>query len=417
VPVEVATGADGLPIVEVRNCLQVRRSVVDTAATEEGTPLGLPSSTFLGSAIPWRVRFGPAEDGGLTSATIDTRLTQVIPGVESGTHMISWFGANVEGSPLAVEQAVSVEIDGAPVSLVVGSQGIYGGACDLAAHDGWCRYYSLVDVPRASDLTLAIVPDRVPAVDGFITAPQTVELGGIQFEDLSTEIRHGADAAGLHPTGFFETDQNARSSIPVCEDTDGDVFRSGWRYDCDRLCSTGFRTDCDESGAVLQCYWERQFSLASEDLLARGQLGRAGFAVGNYNYRMDRLALNFVGTGVRDCEDSAFPSTCYGSGYVNYSLEHLGPYTVINHQGDEYQAPLFTGNIEHARGLSAERYLTNPLSAADRGLIEPYRRGEFRGRPLTGTYVVKIWDDGTINFNAIEDVQILLDYRYWTRFR
>ena len=25
--------------------------------------------------------------------------------------------------------------------------------------------------------------------------------------------------------------------------------------------------------------------------------------------------------------------------------------------------------------------------------------------------------DGVVNFDAIEDIQILLDYRYWTRFR
>ena len=416
-PVEVATGADGLPIEEVRNCVQLQRSVVDPAVDTGGTPLNLPSSTFLGAAIPWSVRFGPAEDGGLTSATIDTRVSQVIAAVEPGTYMVSWFGAQVEGSPLDVTKAVMVEVGGSPASLTVASQGIHGGTCDPMEHNGWCRYYAFVDVPRASDVTLAIVPNPDGVGDGLITAPQEVDIGGIQFEDLSTELRHGADRTLLRPTAFFETNQNARSSIPVCEDTDGDVFRSEWRYDCDRLCSSGFRTDCEESEAVLACYWERQFSLASEDLLARGQLGRAGFAVGNYNYRMDRLALNFVGTGVRDCENSTFPSTCYSSGNVNYSLEHLGPYTVINHQGDEYRAPLFTGNIEHARALSAERYLTNPLSSADRALIEPYSRGEFRGRPLTGTYVVRIWDDGNVNFNAIEDVQILLDYRYWTRFR
>ena len=151
----------------------------------------------------------------------------------------------------------------------------------------------------------------------------------------------------------------------------------------------------------------------------RVQEGRevADLVRGNYNYRADALSLNFVGTNVRDCAGSPFPSGCYGSGFVNYSIEHLGPYPVSNHQGERYEPPLFTGLIESARGLSAERYLTNPLSSADRALIEPYSRGEFRGRPLTGTYVIRIWDDGVVNFDHIEDIQILLDYRYWTRFR
>ncbi len=221
----------------------------------------------------------------------------------------------------------------------------------------------------------------------------------------------------IRPTAFIATDTAARGNLPVCEDTDGDVFRHGWRYDCERLCEGGFRTDCEDDHAEFFCYWERSFEINPSDLRGRGRLASTGFAVGNYNYRTERLAMNFVGTNVRDCSTSRFPSGCYGSGFVNYSVEHLGPYTVTNHQGELYDAPLFTGTIEYTRGLSAERYLTNPLSGADRALIEPYSRGEFRGRPLTGDYVVRVWDDGIINFDAIEDIQILLHYRYWTRFR
>ena len=87
-----------------------------------------------------------------------------------------------------------------------------------------------------------------------------------------------------------------------------------------------------------------------------------------------------------------------------------------NHRGDDYDAPLYLGRIEHGRGLAAERYLTNPLSSADRALIEPYLHRELRGRPLDGTYVIRIWDAPEIDFEAIEDVQVILNYRYWTRF-
>jgi hypothetical protein len=85
--------------------------------------------------------------------------------------------------------------------------------------------------------------------------------------------------------------------------------------------------------------------------------------------------------------------------------------------GDAYDAPLFTGNIEHARGLAAERYLTNPLSGADRGLIEPYMQRQFRGRPLAGTYRIRVWEVDGIDFEQLEDVQLVLDYGFWTRFR
>ncbi len=86
-----------------------------------------------------------------------------------------------------------------------------------------------------------------------------------------------------------------------------------------------------------------------------------------------------------------------------------------NHRGEDYDAPLFTGRIEHGRGLVAERYLTNPLSSADRSLAEPYLHRELRGRPLDGTYVVRVWDEPGVRFDWIEDVQVLLNYIYWTR--
>jgi hypothetical protein len=94
----------------------------------------------------------------------------------------------------------------------------------------------------------------------------------------------------------------------------------------------------------------------------------------------------------------------------------VGPYLLRNHRGEDFQAPLYTGRIEHARGLAAERYLSNPVSGADTSLITPYLRGEFRGRPLHGTFVLKVWDDEGVSFEGIRDVQLVLDYRYRTRF-
>ena len=141
----------------------------------------------------------------------------------------------------------------------------------------------------------------------------------------------------------------------------------------------------------------------------------AGFARGNYNYRIDTIGVNVVGTNVRNCEDSTSPSTCYSGGFVPYTLEHVGPYTVRNVLGDDYEASLFTARIEHGRALGAERHLTNPISSTDRALIEPYTHRELRGRPIDGTYLLRIWDEPGIDFNQIEDIQVVLGYRYWTR--
>jgi hypothetical protein len=88
---------------------------------------------------------------------------------------------------------------------------------------------------------------------------------------------------------------------------------------------------------------------------------------------------------------------------------------VTNHSGQIFKADLFTGVIEHARGLGTERYLTNPLSSADRDLLGPYIRSELQGRPLDGSYRLRVWDAPGLTFDAIEDVQVYLKYRYWTR--
>jgi hypothetical protein len=56
------------------------------------------------------------------------------------------------------------------------------------------------------------------------------------------------------------------------------------------------------------------------------------------------------------------------------------------------------------------------VSSADQTLLADYFRREFRGRPLEGNYVLRIWDAPGFDWNKVEDVQLVLRYRYWTRF-
>jgi hypothetical protein len=67
--------------------------------------------------------------------------------------------------------------------------------------------------------------------------------------------------------------------------------------------------------------------------------GPAGFASGNFNYRMETLGVNLVGTGLRDC-GSTGSSGCFGSGNFAISMIHEGPYFVRNAVGGVYEAPL-----------------------------------------------------------------------------
>lgn len=284
----------------------------------------------------------------------------------------------------------------------------------------WNRYYSFFDLPEDTWVAVAV---EAPQNAGAIV-DKAVDLGGLMLEDVTGQVQGTLSATAPDSTStiaelnsprpFFNTDQTRLRDLPVCEDTTGDELRRrAFRRGCIGLCPDGYG-DC--AGALEQhCYYETSFSLTPESLQRAGLLGTSGFAFGNFNYRIDGLAANVVGTGITDCSESVAPSSCYSSGNVSYSVVHLGPYGVRNHTGGHYDAPLFTGRVERARALAAERYVTNPISSADRGLIEPYVRSELRGRPLAGTYLLRVWDDPTLAWENVEDIQILLNYRYWTR--
>src|SRR5205085_2855832 len=123
----------------------------------------------------------------------------------------------------------------------------------------------------------------------------------------------------------------------------------------------------------------------------------------------------FVGIGVRDCGNSENPDSCYGSGEVQYSLDHDGPFLVRNYDGEEYSAPIFRGRIEHAPMLAADRRFTDPVSGSDMALISgDIQRTEFRGRPLAGAYHLRVWDNEALQWDRVEDIQLVLHYTYWT---
>ncbi len=69
--------------------------------------------------------------------------------------------------------------------------------------------------------------------------------------------------------------------------------------------------------------------------------------------------------------------------------------------------------------LRGERDEEHPMEAFHREvdhLFEDFWREELRGRPLQGLYTLRIWEDGAVKWSNVEDVQLIVDYRYWTRF-
>jgi hypothetical protein len=348
----------------------------------------------------------------------------------AGRYRLSWYAqvhnmqiCGAPGSETKEEPDVIARVvleDGLIVPFLKDSQ-TSSSRVSVATDSGqcWYRNYSLFDLKVATSLDVVL---KRSDWSNTIRSDWNVRQGwdeprvsGVMLEDVSGDSVT-ATPVGNPPNPFSATTDTRTRRLSVCEDTDGAQFRSKWVRKCVPLCPDGLVATCDPDGATTQCFWEVPFSITQRAIEAGRIFARSGFAQGNFNYRINSIGVNVVGTGVKDCSGSTLPSTCYSSGNLTYSLAHEGPYTVRNHAGREFDAKLFTGHIEHARGLAAERYFTNPISSADQALIDQYMRSELQGRPLDGNFILRIWDDQNSQFGGVEDIQIILKYSYWTRF-
>lgn len=414
-PVWERSGCTPLADGEVHNCIRVERLEDDAFVDMAGevifparpVPAYLPE---LGVVAGYRITFAPGGgDATVTSLESDSALEQRVS-LAPGTYAMSWYG---RPDPMSTSPQFLVQ-----VALDDGQLFPSSTPTRLADPDGtgWDRYYFEFTITTSAAASVRIIPD---GSSGFVNGSSQwewtehdVEIGALQLEEISDSTPPSMST--VPPREFIQTTQAGRSVLPVCEDTEGRQFRSTWRHACVRLCDGGFGPDCPAASAEEHCFWENHFTLNDEDFQS-GRFGAAGFASGNYNYRVESLTLNAVGSRLRPCDGTSLPSTCYSGGFLNYSIRHVGPYIVRNHRGEQYGAPLFEGHVEHGRALAAERYVTNPISSADRALLDPYRQDQLAGRPLAGRYVIRVWDSDALDFSALEDLQLVLDYRYWTR--
>ncbi|MBX3276351.1 MAG: hypothetical protein KF729_39225, partial [Sandaracinaceae bacterium] len=404
---------------------QIVGGCVDAEPLDQGLP-----AVFEGSEAAYRVVFGrpgiplPGETEPHGSWTSAARIAQTLT-LAPGRYRVSWYGR----SP-SIAGMFSIGASGAVVVTdeLGNPAGTQSPTHSIPDSDGWARYFRFVELTNETVVEVAI-PTATPTPldpNGQPMSPMVVDLGGLMVEEVSAQVPPVTSLPGpsmeafpFPPRTLVATRAAGYAELPFCEDPTGANFRSRWRRGCERLCPAGPGT-CASGGRVA-CYWELPISIGLEDLeTGLGKLRRARFAYGNYNYRWSHVGVNIVGTGLRDCAGVGSPSTCYGGGFAPFSLHHASGdmgFPVRNHRGDAYLAPVFEGRVEHARALVAERYLTNPLSSADRSLVEPYLRTELRGRPLAGTYTLRIWEDEAFDWSQLEDVQLVMGYRYWTRLR
>ncbi len=210
----------------------------------------------------------------------------------------------------------------------------------------------------------------------------------------------------------------SRDTIDLgCEQQRGTAFRSQFTRRCEYVCNDGIQKKCpamDDASTPQACFYETSFPIALEDIEAGRVIPSGQIAIGNFNYRHNRIGVNAVGTGVASCDGK--PSSCYANGFLEYSLSHSGVTYIRNYSGGLLPAKMDRANIEHGKMLAAERVLTNPMSSADQSLMEPFTKSEFKGRPIQGLYTLRIWDTPGMQWDRIDDIQLAWRYHYWTRF-
>jgi hypothetical protein len=227
--------------------------------------------------------------------------------------------------------------------------------------------------------------------------PGSVAIANVQLEQ---------GAPGSLPSAYVNTGSSRQYLAPECTGKTAEDVQKAFRHVCD---------------ANKQCYYELIAPIVVDtNGLATGKSRLNGkLAAGNFNFRHITMAMNLVGTGIYDC--TANPSqSCFGSAFVEYTLDHDAFQAgVIGWNGNVQTFNFGSAGINHAKALTAEKYVTLPIGSGDQNLLaQPgIEKPEYRGRPLDGSYRLRIWDSPYLVWNRLEDIQLILKYRYWSRIQ
>jgi hypothetical protein len=201
-------------------------------------------------------------------------------------------------------------------------------------------------------------------------------------------------------------------------DYSGELFRRAFT----KRCTTGevpTTASCATAGdpTATTTAYRYAFSISLDQFRESGRLRSLGISDLNYNYRIRDIAVNLVGSNVLDCTQvSGGVTNCYSTAFVSYDLLQTGTVQLRDHSLDVAQFTLPAGGIRDGQGLAAERSITSPIAAADLQLLSQYWAQEFRGRPFQGEFVLELHAADAFQFQALEDVQIIVQLDYWSPF-
>jgi hypothetical protein len=134
-----------------------------------------------------------------------------------------------------------------------------------------------------------------------------------------------------------------------------------------------------------------------------------------FNARWQRLAVNLVGTGVRDCALAAKPADCYTQSYLTYDLVHTGPAWATSFEHAWRVLDFGRGVIESAKAITAEEWLDPVSNGWGKPYVEAVARTELTDRPFGGAYELTLDLGPEARPERIDRVQILLQSTYWVK--
>jgi hypothetical protein len=134
-----------------------------------------------------------------------------------------------------------------------------------------------------------------------------------------------------------------------------------------------------------------------------------------HNVRWGRLAVNLVGTGIRDCQRAASPASCFSESFLRLQLQHSGPAWMTNHAQEWRAFDLPAAYIEGGKALATEEWLDPIANGWSSPFVAAVARGELLGRPINGGYELILELGSEVRLERIEQLQLLIETEYWVR--
>ncbi len=329
----------------------------------------------------------PTQEGGAPSAAPNDVVFQAVGLNVAGTYILSWWDEARDpttGLPSMAAVPYRAEVYNSTWDPVAGYTG------SPSPSDSTGTQWS----PRRVIQFTVANPDVYYVV--FAATAAGGAPGSVGIADVQLELGTSSGA----PSPFVAAGGGTQVTQFECPLSSSDLLAS-------------FQRGCDVNG---RCYYDLQtpITINTNTMAANGVSLAGKLASGNYNFRHVDVAVNVVGTGVIDCSQTNSPD-CQGSGYLAYTLGHdASNVGVLGFDGQYRRFDFGTATINNGKALTAERYLTNPLGSDDQQLVSQFLKPELRGRPIDGTYSLRIYDSPALRFDQIQDIQLIFKYHYWS---